>query len=100
MTDPQRHECEFVVQSDLGLHARPAGQFVTLAGRFEAEIQVCRGKEWVDGCSVLSLLSLAAGRGTRLRIRAVGPDAVAAVEALGQLLERESVGGEPSADAS
>jgi phosphocarrier protein len=89
-----------VVQSELGLHARPAGQFVTLAGRFEAEIQVCRGKEWVDGRSVLSLLSLAAGPGTRLRIRAVGPDAVAAVEALGQLLERESLAPEPSAGTS
>jgi phosphotransferase system HPr (HPr) family protein len=84
------HECEFVVQSELGLHARPAGQFVTLAGRFESEIHVGRGKEWVDGRSVLSLLSLAAGPGTRLRIRAVGPDAMAAVEALGRLLERSA----------
>jgi phosphocarrier protein len=93
----QRCECEFVVRSELGLHARPAGQFVTLAGRFQAEIQVCRGKEWVDGRSVLSLLSLAAGPGTVLRIRAVGPDAAAAVEALGQLLERSGVGGDPPA---
>jgi phosphocarrier protein len=85
------HEAEFVVQSELGLHARPAGQFVALADRFEAEIKVGRGEEWVDGRSVLSLLSLAASRGTRLCLRAVGPDARAAVEALGALLERASV---------
>jgi phosphotransferase system HPr (HPr) family protein len=88
-----RCEREFEVRSELGLHARPAGQFVSLAGRFESEIQVGRGREWVDGRSVLSLLSLAAGSGTRLRIRAVGPDAEAAVAALGELLERSGVTG-------
>ena len=82
------HEAEFVVTSELGLHARPAGQFVAMADRFEAEIKVGRGDEWVDGRSVLSLLSLAASRGTRLSVRATGPDARAAVEALGALLER------------
>ncbi len=80
-------EGEFVVKRELGLHARPAGRFVVLAGRFEAEITVGRGDEWVDGQSVLSLLSLAAACGTKLHIRAVGSDAEQAVEALGQLLE-------------
>jgi phosphocarrier protein HPr len=82
-----KHEGEFTIRAELGLHARPAGQFVTLAGRFESEISVARDTEWVDGRSVLSLLSLAAGVGTRLRVRAVGVDAVAAVEALGRYLE-------------
>jgi phosphocarrier protein len=80
-------EGEFTVRSELGLHARPAGQFVVLAGRFASEISVGRGEDWVDGRSVLSLLSLAASRGTKLRIRAVGADAQAAVEALGRVLE-------------
>ena len=86
------HEAEFEVRSDLGLHARPAGQFVTLAARFEAHISVGRGEEWVDGRSILSLLSLAAARGTKLRIRARGADAASAVEALGQLLETAAAG--------
>ena len=81
-------ERDFTVRSELGLHARPAGQFVTLAGRFECEIQVGRDDEWVDGRSVLSVLSLAAGQGTKLRLRAVGVDAAEAVEALGALLEQ------------
>ena len=80
-------EREFVVANELGLHARPAGRFVALAGRFSAEVSVARNGEWVSGRSVLSLLSLAAARGTRLRVRAVGEDAGDAVEALGRLLE-------------
>ena len=82
------HESGFTVRSELGLHARPAGQFVALAGRFESDIQVGRDDEWVDGRSILSLLSLAAGCGTLLRIRAEGADAAEAVAALGELLER------------
>ena len=86
-------EATFIVKSELGLHARPAGRFVSVAGGFEAEVQVARGDEWVSGKSVLSLLSLAASPGTELRIRAVGPDARAAVEALGSVLEEpESAG--------
>jgi phosphocarrier protein len=80
-------ERDFVVANELGLHARPAGRFVALAGRFDSEVQVARDGEWVSGLSVLSLLSLAAGQGTRLRVRADGPDAAEAVEALGRLIE-------------
>ncbi|CAG0988318.1 Multiphosphoryl transfer protein [Myxococcaceae bacterium] len=80
-------EREFVVRSELGLHARPAGRFVALAGRYRAQVSVARGEEWVSGRSVLSLLSLAAGPGTRLRVRAVGDDAEEAVRALGTLIE-------------
>jgi phosphocarrier protein len=80
-------EREFSVRSELGLHARPAGQFVSVASRFSSEISVARDDEWVDGRSVLSLLSLAAASGIRLRIRATGLDAAEAVEALGRLLE-------------
>ncbi len=80
-------QSDFVVRNELGLHARPAGLFVVLAGEFESEISVGRETDWVDGRSVLSLLSLAAACGTKLSVRAVGPDAAAAVEALGKLLE-------------
>ncbi len=87
-------EREFTVLGELGLHARPAGRFVTLAEHFDAEIEVSRGGEWVSGRSVLSILSLAASQGTALRIRAIGEDAEEAVAALGALLE------EPGAAAS
>ena len=84
-------EQSFTIQSELGLHARPAGDFVALAGRFESEISVGNGTEWVDGRSVLSILSLAASRGTKLWIRALGRDAAEAVAALGAVLERSRV---------
>ncbi|MEB2343829.1 MAG: HPr family phosphocarrier protein [Deltaproteobacteria bacterium] len=86
-------EGEFTVRRELGLHARPAGRFVALATRFAADIQVARSggeDEWVSGRSVLSLLSLGATRGTRLRVRAVGADAPEAIAALGHLLEEAS----------
>lgn len=93
----KRVERRFTVRSELGLHARPAGEFVVMASRFESEISVGNGREWVDGRSVLSLLSLAAGRGVELRVRAVGPDAEEAVKALGALIERSHAEIESSA---
>lgn len=86
----QTVEQEFQIGAELGLHARPAGQFVSAASHFDCDIEVGRGDEWVDGRSVLSLLSLAASCGSTLRIRATGPDAAEAVEALGRLLEKPS----------
>jgi len=82
-----RAEGQFTVRSELGLHARPAGRFASLASQFESEITLGRGDEWVSGASVLSILCLAAGQGTVLRIRAEGVDAGRAVEELGALLE-------------
>ena len=90
MSGCKKVEADFVVRSELGLHARPAGRFAALAARFEAEIEVGRADEWVDARSVLSLLSLAAGPGTTLRLRAEGADAAEAIAALGRLLEENS----------
>lgn len=98
MSGANVHESEFVVRAELGLHARPASQFVALAARFRSAIHVGRGEEWVDGRSILSLLSLAASRGTALRIRAEGEDAAEAVEALGRLIEQAGQAGSPAAN--
>jgi len=81
---------EFVIRAELGLHARPAGRFVSHAGRFDCDVFVSLGgpdDEWVNGQSVLSILSLAAAQGTRLHLRAEGVDAKEAVRVLGALLE-------------
>jgi phosphocarrier protein len=86
VSDATTLERTFTVASELGLHARPAGRFVSTASRFRAEIQVSNGGEWVSGRSVLSILSLAAGQGTVLHIRATGPDAAEAIAALGAIL--------------
>ena len=57
------------------------------AARFESRISVGRSGEWVDARSVLSLLSLAAGPGALVQVRAVGPDAEEAIGALGDMIE-------------
>ena len=76
-------------RAQLGLHARPAGRLASLAGRFESEVTLGRGEEWVSGSSVLSILCLAATQGTTLRVRAIGVDAGQAVMELGALIESD-----------
>jgi phosphocarrier protein HPr len=71
-----------------GFHARPAHLFVKLAATFESQVQIVKGNEVINGKSILDLLTLGAGNGTTLTLKASGPDAQAAVEALAQLIER------------
>ncbi|WP_119155324.1 phosphoenolpyruvate--protein phosphotransferase [Caldimonas tepidiphila] len=71
-----------------GLHARPAGQWAQLAGRFAASVHVRCGETVADAKNVASLLSLGAGRGACLRISAQGADAPAALRALRELIVR------------
>lgn len=87
MSEVPMVEKAFVVRSAMGLHARPAGRLASIAGRFESEISLGRGEEWVSGSSVLSILCLAATQGTVLSVRAVGPDAEQAVMEIGSLIE-------------
>ncbi len=70
----------------LGLHARAAAKFVDMASRYRASIEIVRGDETVDGKSILGLLTLAAPRGTELRLTADGPDEGQALDALAQLI--------------
>lgn len=79
-------EEEVPVANRLGLHARAAAKFVHVANGFTSRITVAKEHTRVDGKSILGLLTLAAGRGSRLRIAAEGEDAAAAVSALVQLV--------------
>ena len=81
---------EIIVSNKLGLHARPAMQFVDLANSFKSEIKVTKfGEEpgEADGKSVMQMIILAATEGTRMRIDAEGEDAQEAVKKLAQLFE-------------
>ncbi|HJN11758.1 MAG: HPr family phosphocarrier protein [Pirellulaceae bacterium] len=73
------------VSNPQGLHARPAHALVSLANQFQAEIDVIRDHERVDGKSILSILTLAAEQGTVLIIEARGEDAKDALDALEHL---------------
>ncbi|MBR2363705.1 MAG: HPr family phosphocarrier protein [Lentisphaeria bacterium] len=77
------------VVNSMGLHARPACILVQEAVKFEAEIRIAGGacEEGVDAKSLMSILTLAAGKGTRLEISAEGKDAQSAVDTLVQLFE-------------
>jgi len=74
------------VVNKLGLHARPAAEFVKVASRFQSEIWVGRDDMRVNAKSVLGVMTLAAERGTELFLRADGDDAEAAVSALEALV--------------
>lgn len=77
---------EYKVINKLGIHARPAAQFVKLASTFSSDIMVEKDDEETDGKSIMGLMMLAAGHGSVLTISADGEDAEAALEALGKLL--------------
>ena len=65
-----------------GLHARAAAQFAKAAAAFDAEIRVHSGGTTVSGLSIMGLMMLAAGPGTKIEITASGPEAKEAVAAL------------------
>jgi phosphocarrier protein len=78
-----------VIINKLGLHARPAALFVKTSNRFESDISVEKDGEQVNGKSIMGLMMLAAGCGSKIRIKAVGPDARQAVEELEKLISRK-----------
>jgi phosphocarrier protein HPr len=80
-----------------GFHARPAHLFVKLAASFPCHIEIVKGNEVINGKSILDLLTLGAGNGTTLTLRANGPDANSALEALAKLVEG-GFGEMPAAD--
>ena len=78
---------ELVVRNKLGIHARPAAMFVKTANRFECDVFVEKDGEKVNGKSIMGLMMLAAGPGSRLRVSAEGSDAPQAVDELEILVQ-------------
>jgi phosphocarrier protein HPr len=83
----QKIEKEVTIVNRLGLHARPAAMFVRIASRHRAEIWVAKEGEEVNGKSIMGLMMLAAGQGSKLRIRCDGADADKAMEELEELIK-------------
>src|SRR5216117_737731 len=79
---------EFVIINKLGIHARPAALFVKTANRFECDIFVEKDGEKVNGKSIMGLMMLAAGPGSKLTVHAEGDDAAKAVNDLEILVVR------------
>jgi len=82
-------ERRVTVINKLGLHARPAAEFVKTASKFDAEIKLSKNTMEVNGKSILGVMTLAAECGSELVVRAEGTDAEAAVVALAEVLGRD-----------
>lgn len=78
----------FTVNNKLGIHARPAAQFVKIASRFDCDIRVEKDEEEIDGKSIMGLMMLAAGHGSELKVTADGEDETEALAALEELVNR------------
>src|SRR5436309_12097465 len=77
---------ELVVLNKLGIHARPAAMFVKTANRFNCEIFVEKDGDKVNGKSIMGLMMLAAGPGSKLTVHAHGQDAAQALDELETLI--------------
>jgi len=88
MSDALRAQVDVVVVNELGLHTRPAKEFVQTANRFGADVGVSKGGAAVNGKSIMGLMSLLCPQGTRLTITAVGADAAEAVRALAEVVSK------------
>ncbi len=81
-----RETKSFIIKNKLGLHARAAANFVNIANKFKSSIEVEKDNMKVNGKSILGILMLAAGRGSRITLIADGEDAKEAIEELGKLI--------------
>jgi phosphotransferase system HPr (HPr) family protein len=80
-----------VIRNRLGLHARPAAEFVKTASRFTSDITLGKDGSWVNGKSIMGVMTLAAECGSEVTVRAHGSDAEQAVDDLVACLAKEYV---------
>ena len=79
-------QTQLTIINKLGLHARAAAKFVSCAAAFASTIQAGKDGKLVDGKSIMSVMMLAAGKGTVLDLQIDGRDEDAALEALKNLI--------------
>jgi phosphocarrier protein len=79
---------ELTILNRLGMHARPSAMFVKVCNRFKCEIWVEKDGEQVNGKSIMGLMMLAAGQGSKLRVSCEGSDAAAAMTEIEELIKR------------
>lgn len=79
-------QCKITIINKLGLHARAAAKFVSTASAFSSTIKVGKGEQLVDGKSIMSVMMLAASKGTVLELHFDGRDEQQAHDALVALI--------------
>jgi phosphocarrier protein HPr len=80
---------ELVVQNKMGIHARPAAMIVRITNKFKADVMVEKDEEQVNGKSIMGLMMLAAGKGSKVKFLATGADAAAMLDELDALFARK-----------
>ena len=80
---------ELVVLNKMGIHARPAAMVVRITNKFTAEVFVEKDDEQVNGKSIMGLMMLAAGRGSKVKFIATGDDAAAMLSEIEALFARK-----------
>ena len=78
---------EMAITNSLGMHLRPAQQFVQTVLKFKCDVHIEKDRQRINAKSIMGLLTLAASRGTRLKIVCDGDDAEEAMEAVRKLIE-------------
>lgn len=84
----------FIIQNEVGLHARPAALFVQTSAKFKAKIKVrnaTRGTPFVDAKSILSVMALGVAKSHEIEITADGEDEQVALETIAQLIESDFI---------
>lgn len=79
-------EKELTIRNKMGMHARPAAQFVKRASKYQCDIWVEKDDEPVNGKSIMGLMMLAAGKGETIKVITDGIDAEAAMADLEELV--------------
>ncbi len=77
------------IKNQFGLHARPSALFVKLASRYESDVMVEKDGNEVSGKSIMGLMTLEAGLGSKMKVTAVGHDADKVLLELEQLVENK-----------
>ncbi len=85
----QQQTIDLVVKNRMGIHARPAAMIVRIANRYPAELYVEKEDEQVNGKSIMGLMMLAAGQGSKLKFTAIGEGCSDVLKELEQLFERK-----------
>ena len=82
-------EREMTILNKLGIHARPAALFVKTANRFHCDIFVEKDGERINGKSIMGLMMLAAGPGSKITVSAEGNDSSEALHEIEALIKRK-----------
>lgn len=80
-------EREFIINNEMGLHARPAAKLTQVANRYKSEILIIKNGKTGNGKSLLSILALGIFKGARFKVRIIGVDEIEAMCGIRKLIE-------------